>query len=58
MPTWQDVDVLESLDAALGTLPDFTDMLSAENFVTVSANLPVIHHILKKEVLSIGEGDT
>ena len=58
MPTWQDVDVLESLDAALGTLPDFTDMLSAENFVTVSANLPVIHHILKKEVLSIGDDDT
>ena len=58
VPTWQDVDVLESLDAALGTLSDFTDMLSAENFVTLSANLPVIHRILKKEVLSIGDDDT
>ena len=58
MPTWQDVDVLESLDSALGTLSDFTDMLSAENFVTVSAILPVIHYILKKEVLNIGDDDT
>lgn len=58
VPTWQDVYVLESLDAALGTLSDFTDMLSAENFVTVSAILPVIPHILKKEVLSIGDDDT
>ena len=33
-------------------------MLSAENFVTVSAILPVIHHILKKEVLSIGDDNT
>ena len=53
MPTWQDVDVLESLDAALGTLSDFTDMLLAENFVTVSNILPVIHHMLKKEVLAL-----
>ena len=33
--SWQDVDVLELLEAALGPLADFTDMLSAENFVTV-----------------------
>ena len=33
-------------------------MLSAENFVTVSAILAVIHHTLKKEVLSIGDDDT
>ena len=30
VPMWQDVDVLESLDATLGTLSDFTDMLSAD----------------------------
>ena len=58
VPTWQDVDVLESLDAVLGTLSDFTDMLSAENFLTVSANLPVIHHMLTKQVLNIGDNDT
>ena len=35
VPMWQDVDVLKSLGANLGTLSDFTDMLSAENFATV-----------------------
>ena len=49
VPTWQDIDVLESLNVALGTLSDF---------VTISAILPVIHHILKREVLSIGDDDT
>ena len=55
IPTWQDVDVLESLEAALGPLADFTDMLSAENFVTVSTILPVVHHLLKKEVLNVDD---
>jgi len=56
--TWQDIDVLESLDTALGTLPEFTDTLSAKNFVTISAILPVVHHILKNEVLNIADDDT
>ena len=30
VPTWQDIDVLLSLDVALGTLSGFTYMLSAE----------------------------
>ena len=46
VPIWQDTDVLESLEAALGTLSGFTDMLSAENFVTISAILPVVHHLV------------
>lgn len=58
LPTWQDIEVLESLEAALGTLSGFTDMLSAENFVTVSAILPVIHHILKNDVLEVADDDT
>ena len=37
IPTWQDLDVLESMKAALGQLDDFTDMLSGEQKVTVSA---------------------
>ena len=57
VPTWQDVDVLESPDTAFGAISDFTDMLSAENFITVLAVLPVIHHIIKKEMLSIGDDD-
>ena len=30
IPTWQDIDVLESIQAALGPITDFTDMLSGE----------------------------
>ena len=30
IPTWQNLDVLESMKAALGQLDDFTDMLSGE----------------------------
>ena len=30
IPTWQDLDVLESMRGALGPLEDFTDMLSGE----------------------------
>jgi len=56
VPTWQDIDILESLEAALGT--GFTDMLSAESFVTISAILPVVYHILKNEVLNISDDDT
>ena len=41
IPTWQDLDVLETTKAALGQLDDFTDMLSGEQKVTVSAIKPV-----------------
>jgi len=57
IPTWQDIDVLESIQTALGQLADFTDMLSAENFVTMSSILPVLH-ILQHEVLAEAESDT
>lgn len=36
VPTWQDVEVLESMNQALGPLKDFTDALSEEDYVTVS----------------------
>ena len=57
IPTWQDLDVLESMKAALGQLDDFTDMLSGEKKVTVSAIRPVLH-ILKTKVLKVCEDDT
>ena len=41
-----------SLEAALGTLSGFTDMLSAENFVTISAILPVVHHLVSSTEVS------
>ena len=56
--TWQDIHVVLSLDAALGTLSGFTYMLLTENLITVwsvSAILFVINCILKKEVRSIGD---
>ena len=34
--TWQDIEVLESLQAALASLGDFTDSLCAENEITIS----------------------
>ena len=57
IPTWQDINVLESVNGALGPLRDFTDTLSAENYVTLSALNPVLH-ILKSEVLVDKDEDT
>ncbi len=57
IPTWQDIEVLESVQAALGPLADFTDMLSGEEHVTVSTTKPVLH-LLKTKVLVESDGDT
>ena len=46
VPTWQDLDVLELLNAILAPLSDFTDMLSAEDYVSVSAILPVLRYCM------------
>lgn len=35
VPTWQDVDVLESINQALQPLQVFTDALSSESYVSV-----------------------
>lgn len=56
-PTWQDIDVLESLEAALGALDTFTDALSGENCITVSA-INAVLHIMKNDVLSESSSDT
>ena len=57
IPSWQDLDVLESMKAALGQLDDFMDMLSGEQKVTMSAIKPVLH-ILKTKVLKASKDDT
>ena len=44
VPTWQDMDVLESMLAVLTRLHDFTDLLTGEK-VTVSTILHLLHHI-------------
>lgn len=43
IPTWQDIDVLESLHQALTPLLEFTDSLSGESYVTVSYVKPLLH---------------
>lgn len=45
VPTWQDMDVLESVVAVLSPLREFTDLLAGEKKVTVSAILPLLRHI-------------
>ena len=57
VPTWQDLDDLESLNAALTPFSDFTDMLSTEDYVSVSAVLPVLK-ILHNNVCNISDDDT
>ena len=43
VPTWQDMDVLESVVAVLSPLREFTDLLAGEK--NVSAILPLLNHI-------------
>ena len=45
VPTWQDMDVLESVVAVLSPLCEFTDLLAGKKKVTVSAILPLLRHI-------------
>ncbi|XP_032432377.1 zinc finger BED domain-containing protein 1-like [Xiphophorus hellerii] len=56
-PTWQDVAVLESINAALKPLADFTDVLSGETYVTVSSVKPVLE-LIKGDLLSPGPDDS
>jgi hypothetical protein len=57
VPTWQDIDVLQSLHQALSPLSDLTDILSAEKYVTVSAILPLMD-LLNSKFLKEREEDT
>ena len=57
IPTWQDIEVLESLNEALSPLADLTDIISGEEYVTISTLKPLIHHITS-EALLIGANDT
>ena len=43
VPTWQDIDVMQSIYKALAPLSDLTDILSGDTYVTVSAILPLIN---------------
>ena len=51
IPSWQDIQVLESLKSGLDPVYDFTDILSDENYVTVSAIIPLLNHIYTESLL-------
>lgn len=57
VPSWQDIAVLESVNAALKPAADFTDLLSGENYVTVSSIQPVLK-LLTEDVLKPSNEDT
>lgn len=56
VPTWQDVDVLESMNEALSPLLEFTDSLSGESYVSVSYLKPVLH-LFRTELLKPTEDE-
>lgn len=57
VPTWQDLDVLQSLHQSLSPLLNLTDILSGEEYVTVSAILPLMN-LIDNNFLKETEEDT
>ena len=57
IPTWQDIQVWESITKALSPIADLTDFLSGDTHVTVSSVIPVLHN-LGSRVLSQEDDDT
>lgn len=57
IPTWQDIEVLESINAALKKVADFTDALSSEKTVTASSVKPVLQ-LLTEDLLLPTDEDT
>lgn len=57
IPTWQDIEVHESVNAALKKVADFTDALSSEKTVTASSVKPVLQ-LLTEDLLLPTDEDT
>ena len=55
--TWQDLDVLESMNKALSPLMEFTDALSGELYTSVSYLKPVLH-LFNNQILKPQDDDT
>lgn len=55
--TWQDVSVLEYINAAMKLLADFTDVLSGEKYVTVSS-VKLVLELTEGDLLFPGPNDT
>lgn len=56
-PSWQNIAVLESVNAALKPAAEFTDLLSGESYVTVSSVKPVLK-LLTEDMLKPSNEDT
>ena len=50
VPKWQDLEVLECVDKALGPLKEFTDIMSASSYVTISALKPILYRLATTEL--------
>ena len=46
--TWQDIEVLESINKAFAPQADLTDIISGEDYVTISTVKPLLHQISTK----------
>ncbi|KAK7938916.1 hypothetical protein WMY93_002242 [Mugilogobius chulae] len=57
MLTWQDIEVLDSVNTALSPLLEFTDAFSAEEYVTIPCVKPVLQ-IFNNDLLKVNENDT
>ena len=57
VPTWQDLDVLESVHGALNPLLEFTDALSSENYVSVSYLKPMLQ-LFRTQILKPSDDET
>lgn len=57
IPSWQDIEVLESFHKALNPLLQFTDALSGEDYVSISYLKPVLH-LFNENILRHEDDDT
>ncbi len=57
VPSWQDMEVLQSINSALSPLSSLTDILSGETYVTVSAVLPMLQ-LIESNILKEEDSDT
>ena len=57
VPSWQDMEVLQSINGALSPLSSLTDILSGETYVTVSSVIPMLQ-LIEASILKEKESDT
>ena len=57
VPSWQDMEVLQSINGALSPLSSLTDILSGETYVTVSSVIPMLQ-LIEASNLKEKESDT